>query len=152
MYKKSLYFFTFASMKAVFVDWGRIPYAEAWERQTEWFHALVEAKAQQEACDNRIILCEHPHVYTLGRSGKENNMLLNEAQLKAIDATLYHIDRGGDITYHGPGTCSKKLLSVFVPFMAFKPGDWIRPPESGWKEIRPVPVRFVRLGLEAVIL
>lgn len=103
MYKKSLYFFTFASMKAVFVDWGRIPYAEAWERQTEWFHALVEAKAQQEACDNRIILCEHPHVYTLGRSGKENNMLLNEAQLKAIDATLYHIDRGGDITYHGPG-------------------------------------------------
>ena len=48
-------------------------------------------------------MCEHPHVYTLGRSGKENNMLLSEEQLKAIDATLYHIDRGGDITYHGPG-------------------------------------------------
>ena len=48
-------------------------------------------------------MCEHPHVYTLGRSGKENNMLLSDEQLKAIDATLYHIDRGGDITYHGPG-------------------------------------------------
>ena len=52
-----------------------------------------------------IILCsaEHPHVYTLGRSGKERNMLLGEEQLRRIGATLYHIDRGGDITYHGPG-------------------------------------------------
>lgn len=90
-------------MKTLFVDWGLIPYAEAWERQTDWFNAVVDAKAQKEAYDNRIILCEHPHVYTLGRSGKENNMLLNEKQLEAIDATLYHIDRGGDITYHGPG-------------------------------------------------
>lgn len=90
-------------MKTLFVDWGLIPYAEAWERQTDWFNAVVNAKAQKEAYDNRIILCEHPHVYTLGRSGKENNMLLNEKQLEAIDATLYHIDRGGDITYHGPG-------------------------------------------------
>ena len=48
-------------------------------------------------------MCEHPHVYTLGRSGKEKNMLLNDDQLKAIQATLFHIDRGGDITYHGPG-------------------------------------------------
>ena len=48
-------------------------------------------------------MCEHPHVYTLGRSGKEGNMLLSEEQLQKIGATLYHIDRGGDITYHGPG-------------------------------------------------
>ena len=48
-------------------------------------------------------MCEHPHVYTLGRSGKENNMLLTETQMEKIGATLYHIDRGGDITYHGPG-------------------------------------------------
>ena len=53
--------------------------------------------------ENRIIFVEHPHVYTLGKSGKETNMLLGEAQLKMIGATLYHIDRGGDITYHGPG-------------------------------------------------
>ena len=48
-------------------------------------------------------MCIRDSVYTLGRSGKENNMLLSDEQLKAIDATLYHIDRGGDITYHGPG-------------------------------------------------
>lgn len=85
------------------VDWNLIPYAEAWQRQTEWFEALVHAKQTGEEYENRIILCEHPHVYTLGRSGKENNMLLSEDQLQKIGATLYHIDRGGDITYHGPG-------------------------------------------------
>lgn len=90
-------------MKTTVTDWGLIPYSEAWSRQTEWFDALVHAKLNGEPYENHIILCEHPHVYTLGRSGKENNMLLGEEQLKAIGATLYHIDRGGDITYHGPG-------------------------------------------------
>ena len=85
-------------MKTVLVDWNLIPYSEAWQRQTEWFDAVVRAKAQGETYENRIIMCEHPHVYTLGRSGKENNMLLNDEQLKAIQAILYHIDRGGDIT------------------------------------------------------
>ena len=96
-------FLTFVFMKTVFIDWNLIPYAEAWQRQTEWFDGIVRAKAEGEPYENHIIMCEHPHVYTLGRSGKENNMLLSEEQLKAIDATLYHIDRGGDITYHGPG-------------------------------------------------
>ena len=59
---------------------------------------------------NRIVLCEHPHVYTLGRSGKETNMLLGEEQLRAIGASLYHIDRGGDITYHGPGQLVWRIL------------------------------------------
>lgn len=90
-------------MKTSFINWGIIPYAEAWNCQTEWFDELVNAKRVDIEYENRIIFCEHPHVYTLGRSGKENNMLLSEEQLKAIDATLYHIDRGGDITYHGPG-------------------------------------------------
>ncbi|MDD3037722.1 lipoyl(octanoyl) transferase LipB [Bacteroides sp.] len=90
-------------MKTTFVNWNLVPYADAWQRQMEWFDALVHAKAQSLPYENRIIMCEHPHVYTLGRSGKENNMLLADEQLKAIDATLYHIDRGGDITYHGPG-------------------------------------------------
>ena len=64
---------------------------------------MVTAKQQGTTYENRIIFCEHPHVYTLGRSGKENNMLLTEEQLQKIGATFYHIDRGGDITYHGPG-------------------------------------------------
>ena len=88
-------------MKTTFIDWNLIPYAEAWQRQAEWFDGVVRAKAQSEVYENLIIMCEHPHVYTLGRSGKENNMLLSDEQLKAIGATLYHIDRGGDITYHG---------------------------------------------------
>ena len=77
-------------MKTFFIDWNLIPYAEAWQRQTEWFDNIVRAKVQGESYENRIVMCEHPHVYTLGRSGKENNMLLSDEQLKAIDATLYH--------------------------------------------------------------
>ena len=60
-------------------------------------------KAEGEPYENHIIMCEHPHVYTLGRSGKENNMLLSEEQLKAIDASFTILTGGGDITYHGPG-------------------------------------------------
>jgi lipoyl(octanoyl) transferase len=85
------------------IDWGLIPYHEAWDKQESWFNEVIEAKQNNAAYTNRIIFCQHPHVYTLGRSGKERNMLLSDAQLKAIGATLYHIDRGGDITYHGPG-------------------------------------------------
>lgn len=90
-------------MKLNITDWNIIPYAEAWTRQTECFDALIRAKQVGQEYENHIILCEHPHVYTLGRSGKEGNMLLGEDQLQRIGATLYHIDRGGDITYHGPG-------------------------------------------------
>lgn len=87
----------------LFTDWGLIPYDRSWARQTEKFDALIAAKLAGQPCQNEIICCEHPHVYTLGRSGKENNVLLSESQLKNIDATFYHIDRGGDVTYHGPG-------------------------------------------------
>ena len=151
-------------MKTVFIDWNLIPYAEAWQRQTEWFDGIVRAKAEGEPYENHIIMCEHPHVYTLGRSGKENNMLLSEEQLKAIDATLYHIDRGGDITYHGPGqlVCYPILnleefrlgLKEYVHLleeavirahlMALKRDVWRKRRVSGWKVIRLVPVRFAR--------
>ena len=83
--------------------WGTTAYPESWDRQEVLFNELVQAKMNNQPYENRIIFVEHPHVYTLGRSGKEANMLLGEEQLKAIGATLYHIDRGGDITYHGPG-------------------------------------------------
>ena len=68
-------------MKTTVIDWNLIPYAEAWQRQTEYFDTLVRAKQNGEEYENVIILCEHSPVYTLGRSGKENNMLLSEAQL-----------------------------------------------------------------------
>lgn len=85
-------------------DWGLIVYAEAWQRQEELFNQRLVSKAGQDAdALDHIILCEHPHVYTLGRSGKAANMLMTDEQLKRIGASYYHIDRGGDITYHGPG-------------------------------------------------
>ncbi|MCR5573471.1 MAG: lipoyl(octanoyl) transferase LipB [Bacteroidaceae bacterium] len=85
-------------------DWGLIDYAEAWQRQESLFSQRLAQKVAGEAgAIGRIVLCEHPHVYTLGRSGKAANMLLSDEQLKRIGATYYHIDRGGDITYHGPG-------------------------------------------------
>lgn len=90
-------------MKTLVENWGIISYEQAWKKQVEYFETLVQAKQGGHEYLNRIVFCEHPHVYTLGRSGKERNMLLSEGQLQRIGATYYHIDRGGDITYHGPG-------------------------------------------------
>lgn len=84
-------------------DWGEIRYKEAWDKQVVLFDALVKAKQNGTGYDNRIIFCEHPHVYTLGKNGKDQNMLINEQRMAMIGAELFHIDRGGDITYHGPG-------------------------------------------------
>ena len=83
--------------------WGTVGYHKAWEQQTVLFNRIINEQAKGEICDNRLIFCEHPHVYTLGKHGKENNLLINEYRLKSIGAELVHIDRGGDITYHGPG-------------------------------------------------
>lgn len=90
-------------------DWGITDYKDAWDKQERIFAHNLERKLQsaKEPTDyvpeNRFIFCEHPHVYTIGRHGVEQNMLLSENQLNNIGATYYHIDRGGDITYHGPG-------------------------------------------------
>ena len=91
-------------MKQMLVeDWGLLPYAEAWERQTRLFDAMLDAKKAGIETEDRLIVCQHPHVYTIGRSGKETNMLMSEEQLRRLGAAYFHIDRGGDITYHGPG-------------------------------------------------
>ncbi len=94
-----------------FIDWGKIAYQEAWDKQEALFKAKVDIKFanrslpehEQVLPENHLILCEHPHVYTLGKSGSENNLLINEAFLQKIGATYVPINRGGDITYHGPG-------------------------------------------------
>ena len=83
--------------------WGLVPYQEAWMRQKRLFEALVDARQSSFPYENRLIFCEHPHVYTLGKHGKDSNLLLDEARLRQIGAELFRIDRGGDITYHGPG-------------------------------------------------
>lgn len=95
-----------------FIDLGLTDYKETWDFQTELFDANVSKKiANRKQEDeslhletkNHLIFCEHPHVYTLGKSGSESNLLISEAILKQLDAVYYKINRGGDITYHGPG-------------------------------------------------
>lgn len=83
---------------------GSIDYKEAWDFQESLFNTIISAK-QLGVLDSssHLITCEHPHVFTLGKSGKKDHLLADENSLSAIDATFYQINRGGDITYHGPG-------------------------------------------------
>jgi lipoyl(octanoyl) transferase len=97
--------------RVVFTDLGLIDYKEAWDIQEKIFAEVVERKlANREKPDDekqemlhQLIFCEHPHVYTLGKSGSEEHLLLNNDGLKEKNASFYKINRGGDITYHGPG-------------------------------------------------
>ncbi len=91
------------SNKIDFVDWGTVEYNQAWEKQELIFKNTIENKLKNLQTANTLIFCEHPHVYTLGKSGDEDNLLLNYIQLQAKDATFVKSNRGGDITYHGPG-------------------------------------------------
>ncbi|MEI8272065.1 MAG: lipoyl(octanoyl) transferase LipB [Paludibacter sp.] len=86
-----------------YFDWGLTEYNEAWSKQEILFNATIARKLENQATDNYLIFCEHPHVYTLGKSGDEHNMLLDFIQLQAKDAQFVKTNRGGDITYHGPG-------------------------------------------------
>lgn len=94
-----------------FIDLGVAEYKETWERQEKMLDDTIAIKLnsdslpedQKPATPNWLIFVEHPHVYTLGKSGDEKNLLLNYIQLQARDAAFFKTDRGGDITYHGPG-------------------------------------------------
>lgn len=91
------------------MDWGLKDYQEAWDEQEKVFKSVVEVKQQNrlngehQETPNYLIFTEHPHVYTLGKSGHLENLLLDEEALAEHQATFYKINRGGDITYHGPG-------------------------------------------------
>lgn len=102
-----------------FQDWGLVDYQQGWDKQEALFNDIVKLKiaqrnlqqlaladdlpAEDTNTPNYLIFCEHPHVYTLGKSGHAENLLLDEQGLKDKQATYYQINRGGDITYHGPG-------------------------------------------------
>ena len=94
-----------------YIDLGKMAYKQTWERQEELLNQIVQMKKlkigmngkSEITTPNYLIFVEHPHVYTLGKSGDEHNLLLNYIQLQAKDADFYKTDRGGDITYHGPG-------------------------------------------------
>jgi len=94
------------------IDLGEDDYQRVWDYQEEVFKKTVDLKianrkventSEQSITQNYLIFCEHPHVYTLGKSGALDNLLLDEQGLKERSASFYKINRGGDITYHGPG-------------------------------------------------
>lgn len=93
-----------------FRDLGIIDYKEAWDKQEQLFEEVVAAKLYNreypeatKTVVNHLLFCEHPHVFTLGKSGAPSNLLITDELLEKIDAKFYKINRGGDITYHGPG-------------------------------------------------
>lgn len=93
-----------------FEDLELIDYKKAWDYQTSLFKPIIDQKIYNRKnpdsttkTKNHLLFCEHPHVYTLGTSGSKENLLVSEAILKKLNATYYKINRGGDITYHGPG-------------------------------------------------
>jgi lipoyl(octanoyl) transferase len=90
-------------------DLGLMDYKDAWDLQESLLKESVDLKVANRSNEstlipiNHLLFCEHPHVYTLGKSGKPEHLLLDEEQLAQVSATYYKINRGGDITYHGPG-------------------------------------------------
>lgn len=88
---------------------GLIEYKKAWDYQENLFNEIVSIKEKNRTSEvkepslNYLLFCEHPHVYTIGKSGKEDNLLISKEFLKSKGASLIKINRGGDITYHGPG-------------------------------------------------
>jgi len=102
---------TLINKQVTFQDLGLIDYQEAWDYQEKLFAETIIVKTQnrnlpaeeQILTPNYLLFCQHPHVYTLGKSGKQDHLLLNEDDLIEKDARYYRINRGGDITYHGPG-------------------------------------------------
>jgi lipoyl(octanoyl) transferase len=97
--------------KVLFQDLGLMDYKAAWDYQEKLFQELIDRKVrnrdlpseQKEDIHHYLLFCEHPHVYTLGKSGSEDNLLIDSVGLTQKEATFYKINRGGDITYHGPG-------------------------------------------------
>lgn len=94
-----------------FRDLGLIDYKVCWDYQEKLFNEIVQQKLEQRnstsnikfQTSNYLLFCEHPHVYTLGRNGDEKNLLIHDGDLRKVEATFYKNNRGGDITYHGPG-------------------------------------------------
>jgi len=97
--------------KVHLIDLGLIDYKQAWDYQESLLKQIVDRKIENRNCtpdkvvatENYLITCQHPHVYTLGKSGSKENLLVSNEKLELLGATYYPINRGGDITYHGPG-------------------------------------------------
>lgn len=114
---------------AIFTDLGMINYQQAWDYQENLVQEIIRQKSEDketEAYTQHILFCEHPHVYTLGKSGDANNLLVNVLKLRDIKAEFYHTNRGGDITYHGPGQIvGYPILDIYTMFKGVKRYIWL---------------------------
>lgn len=86
-----------------FQDLGLVDYKDAWDLQEHLFNQNLKKKLHGEPVGNHLLFCEHPHVYTMGKSGSESNLLVNNKILQTLKVSFFKTNRGGDITYHGPG-------------------------------------------------
>ena len=86
-----------------FKNLGVIDFKEAWDVQESILNSIIEDKKCKKKTKSHLLFCQHPHVYTLGKGGKKEHLLLTDNELKLKNAAFYKINRGGDITYHGPG-------------------------------------------------
>jgi len=86
-----------------YTNWGTVDYANAWEKQKVLFTERLQAKTILNDLPDIVVFCEHPHVFTLGKSGDPENLLASNQILREKGVSFFRTDRGGDITYHGPG-------------------------------------------------
>lgn len=134
-------------MNIEIIDLGLIGYETAWKLQDEYAAEIAEGKRPPT-----LLLLEHPHVYTFGRRGNAANLLWNEAQLKEKEISTFWVDRGGDVTYHGPGQLVGYPL---IPLMPIRPdGSSEESPDVDADDKRPVRsdyVGYIR-KLESVLI
>ena len=105
-------------MNIIVEDLGLIEYESAWKLQEQYASEIAEGKRPPT-----LLLLEHPHVYTFGRRGKQENLLWGESQLKEKGIAIHWVDRGGDVTYHGPGQLVGYPLIPLIPISQRKRGD-----------------------------
>jgi len=133
-------------MKPIVEDLGLIDYESAWKLQDQYAAEIAEGKRPPT-----LLLLEHPHVYTFGRKGKQENLLWGEEQLKEKEIDVHWVDRGGDVTYHGPGQLvGYPLLPLGIPHLSEAP-QWGSPNGEGARIPDADYVGYVR-KLEQIII
>ena len=145
------------------IDLGVASYVPVWRQQEELHNEIIAAKLRGEETGNCMMFVEHNHVYTLGKSGNEANMLVSAIQLQAAHAEFVKVNRGGDITYHGPG---QLVVYPIIDMANFGVGvkeyvdlleelvirnGWKEPRGDGWMPTRLRLARYVRSGLNVPV-
>jgi lipoyl(octanoyl) transferase len=136
-------------MRIEVLDLGLVEYERAWKLQEEYAREIAEGKRPPT-----LLLLEHPHVYTFGRRGKQENLLWGEAQLKEKGIAIHWVDRGGDVTYHGPGQLVGYPLLPLGGVQSLQTLDAARIPQADYvgyirKLEQTLIVSLARLGLAA---